>query len=254
MTIMLTFAASALLSCGATKSGSGATSLDFASRIDDTAVVSSDKPLAYCNRAENDKMTIDLNAYIDDLNKVHTDMTLLKLKKIDVSFVNNPYYIQFFRWKASSKGSTYLDEDPLEFRVYDASGSFSDVYRNYLDWSYLKSSIQHLGFSGTDLNALISKVVFLVNLNDPRGDYDAIKAVIYEEDKSGNGSVISQQDMLIPVFYANPADYATDRDGTARPDVLKTIHPFANMASEGWTVDSYATESFKACFSEKIPE
>lgn len=97
----------------------------------------------------------------------------------------------------------------------------------------------------TDPQSFFNKVTILVDLKDTNGDYDVLKITNY--DIKTNVS-LSATDSLIPLFHANPADYAVESSGVARAQVLQGLHPFKSYANQGLTADQFASMANNFCF------
>ncbi len=241
--------------CGPTKtplSGVPDNGIDQSSRVSPTKNNSTEsKPAAFCNEATNSWMTADLMVFQDASGYFRNEFVKLKFKSLSSSFPvsSGSIFLRFFRWKASTSGETYLDSTPLKFRVASISGGMSLTgYIDALRWSDLKEYAKDKGIALNNINDFMNYFYLVIDLKDPLGDYDALKVAAYQVVGSG-AQIIANSEIngLIPAFYANPTDYATDQDGQPRPAVLQDLHPF-NNADSSWTNTHFLTELQGYCF------
>ncbi len=84
-----------------------------------------------------------------------------------------------------------------------------------------------------------------IQLNDDSiNPYQVIKAVVY----NSSGTVVSQVNSLIPGYYASPADYQFNTDGTARAAILQSLHPLSAQIGSGASAAQYAQTITAFCF------
>lgn len=199
----------------------------------------SNKPLAYCSHNQNSEMNANTMVFTQANQTIRTDLVWLNLSSIPAEFENGQY-MQIFRWKADTTGAPFMDKTPLQFRFQSKKNSqVGTGYSNYARWAELSSFRQSFGENSAA--SFFNSSMILVDIKDLRAEYDAIRIVVY----NSSGSVVQNLDILIPSFYANPADYAVEDNGVARSNLLQAIHPFVGQTNS----DSYhfATLSQDLC-------
>lgn len=197
-----------------------------------TTKSTSNKPLAYCSHNQKDELNGNTMAFSQN-GSIRTDLVWLNLSSIPAQFENGEY-IQIFRWKADTTGTPFMDQTPLQFRFQSKKNSqVGTGYSNYARWAELSSFRQ--GFGENTAAGFFNSSMILVDIKDLRAEYDAIRIAVY----SSSGSVVQSLDILIPSFYANPADYAVEDSGSARSNLLQAIHPFVGQVNS----DSYHFET-----------
>ncbi|XGC81842.1 hypothetical protein ACES2L_05020 [Bdellovibrio bacteriovorus] len=240
--VLLTLTAAALL-VGCSK-GAQVGSEDFSSRVTESDITaSSAKPLAYCNQAVGTEITSKMKVYTEN-NAVRMDLVYVRMTAVPASFKNDQSYISMWKWLSNSAGNTYLDSSALEFILVDATNNQALTnWKTTLKWSDVAAAASGLGI--TDPTTFFNRVNILVNLKDAQGEYDALKITHYN---LSTHKAISQTDGLLPMFYANPNDYATEASGQARAEVLKNLHPFANQVGQGFSSTQFQSMANAFCF------
>jgi hypothetical protein len=239
-TILTLSAATLLTACGASKQVGA---LESSSRIIDTTTTGA-KPLAYCNQATGTEINAKLKAYTDSSNTVRMDYVYVRMTSLPANFKSDSTYISMWKWLSNTAGNTYLDSSALKFILVNASnGQALTGWKNTLRWSDVSSIASGMGIE--DAQAFFDKVSILVELKDAQGEYDVLKITNY--DMTTNKS-LSQTDALLPMFYANPADYAKESSGADRAQVLQGLHPFKNYANQGFTSAQFQSMAANLCF------
>ncbi len=237
------------IGCGATQTspGSSSDSSASASRIPVDTEEQSSKPFAYCNKSKITDLGAIIRTFVDSNSVVHNDFIRLNFRTLSSNFSsNNAYYIQFFRWKVSSANNIDFDSTPLSFR-FESKSNFS-VQSNYmtqLHWSTVKTHFVNKGVTLNSVSDLFNKYNIVVDLKDPDASYDVLKIALY----NGTQSVL-EDDMLLPIFHANPDDYATEtKNGvsSARSELLMGLHPLKAMQGQGWSLDDFKTSANNLC-------
>ncbi len=225
-----------MLSCGPSKTDS-----ELSSRMTPAEVTSTSKPIALCNGAASGQYAISQKAYLDDSPTWNPNFVYVKMKQVPSTFATDSKYIEFFRWMASSDGKTSLDQTRLRFQIIDLSTNnlISETWRETLSWPELSHAATTTGISTA--TALFKRLVFKIELNDPGGEYDVLRAQLF---KFGSRSPEGYIDQLIPIFHANPADYALEPAGTARAQILQDMHPLHNTTL---TAAEYKTRMSAYC-------
>lgn len=228
-----------LAACGQ----AGDNSADLASRTPGTNTGSgSSKPVAICNKASGSGMTAQLKAaYNSTTGQYRFDSVLMKISNVGSNFVSGTDYINLWRWMANPT-STYLDQVPLNFYVYDTvTNQYITGQRSAVSWAELSPWASKWGVSA---EGLFQRIAFIVDVRDANGEFDALKITTY----TSSGSLSSSMDMLLPLYYANPADYAYESNGTARASVLQNLHPLKSMAGQGWSSSQFQSVANSYCF------
>lgn len=237
----LTLAAAALLSACAPR-GNDPGLTDLSSRLSDTTT--STKSVASCNQASNAGTTVKLRAYVDASGAVLNQYMIVRLSELPSSFKSSQSYISMWRWMANPGGNTYLDSVALRFKIMNpATNSSVTDWKTTIRWSDVSTAASNLGYS--DAQSFFSAMKIIVDLQDANGDFDVLKVTTY--DASTNKSV-GEVDALLPLFYANPTDYAYEANGSARASVLKTLHPFKSYADQGYSTSQFVSMANAFCF------
>jgi hypothetical protein len=242
-TILVVTAALALSACAPRGSDSGTS--DLTSRLPDTNTSSSTKPLAYCNQATASDITAKLRAYVDpSTNTVRMDYMLVRLTALPANFKSDTAYISMFRWLANTSGAASLDSTALSFYIMNPNtGLAITSWKTTLRWSDVSTAASSLGYS--DPTSFFAAMKIVVNIKDTNGDYDVLRIVNYE---LSTNKASGQVDALMPLFYANPADYATESTGAGRAAVLTSLHPFKSSISSGYTSSQFQSMANSYCF------
>lgn len=206
-----------LAACGSSKSNE---TTDFASRVD----LNSSKALAYCNRTQATTLSYKIMAqYVGgnyDPNWAH-----LRLYSVPAGFETNVHYIQFWKGWASSDSQITHNTTPISFSIYDLqTQTYLKQGLTALSWDNVKDLIP-----GASVSTFLSRVMFVLDLQDPNGQYTVFTAAVY-----GTANNVAQEsaDALIPAFLANPAEYAFKADGSARESVLRNMHPLRGQSGD----------------------
>lgn len=240
-TLLLATTMSLLTACGAKRTEVSST--DFSSRAPVTDVnQAANKALALCNGAESTQLGVRNTVYMQN-NQIRPDFLRARITKISDTFKDGTSYIQIFRWKANTHGQTYLDSNPLSFKVtYTSNNQDLTGYVNNLKYSQVSTLIE--ATKAASLQDFMNMVNLTIDLKDPQAEFDAIKVVLY----NSSNQAIDQVDMLISAFAAHPNDYATESDGSPRSAILKNLHPFKDLANQGWSAKHFQTVSNSFCF------
>ena len=219
----LVLLSSSLLACSSDPEFAG--SLDSSSRLQDT---STQKPLAYCNEFKNDSDDIRAKAYSDSAGNIRQDLMLFKAITLPSTFPQDTSYLSFFKWKAASTTAPYLNTTALKFALYDsASDQYLTQWLTSMRWRDISALAASKGTPHPQ--DFFKNVQILVNLEDSAGEYDAIRIVEYHYQTN---KAQTQIDGLLPLFHANPTDYAVEADGTQRALALQKIHPFKDLKGQ----------------------
>lgn len=242
ITAVLALSAAALLIGCSPQNIAG--SSEESSRVTETTVsTSSAKPLAYCNQGTGTEISTKMKVYQEN-NSIRMDLVWVRLTNLAENFKTDKSYIAMWKWLSNSAGSTYLDSSSLQFVLVDSTNNQALTgWKTTLRWADVAQIASGMGI--TDAQTFFNRVNILVDLKDAQGEYDVLKISNY--DPSTNKS-ISQTDALLPMFYANPADYATESSGQGRAEVLKNLHPFASQTNQGFSSAQFQSMANAFCF------
>lgn len=233
-----------LSACGASKSVTDTYSAS--SRLDTTTVTANlnngERPLALCNQRTNEQfgtaMAIYKSGEVVANNKIN-----LKLIKVPSNFSQNQNYIEFHKWMMNSAGAKIWGSTRMYFSIYNIStGELLAQDKSYLYWPDLQSEAQKVGASTPE--QFFKRVRLVVELEDFEGEYDVLTLKYYN---NSDNSEIASLDTLIPIFDANPALYAYEKDGTNRAQKLQELHPFASYLGQNWSNQTYQTKANEFC-------
>ena len=205
----------------------------------------SDKPLARCNGQSGDLFSSQLKAYQDHTGAFYNEFIRARLSGVTEEFKNDRrLYFNFYRWQARPDGSVHIDPTPIEFRFEDRNSGFPvGGYQQALNWDSADDILRANGYNVQGVRDIFDRVNFVMDIRDPRADYDALMLLLFRD-----GEVIERHDVLLPVFHANPADYAIEGSGAERPLVLRNLHPLGLEASTSWRFEDYDSAFNNFCF------
>jgi hypothetical protein len=222
------------------------TSTDSASRgvVDSTNDANAAK-LAYCNQGANSDFTIKLQAYVNGTtNQVNMNYAVLRLASAPSTFVGGTSHFALWKWLANTSNAVTFDQTALRFYAYDnQTGSQLTGWMTTLRWSDI--STYYTTWGSTSLSTFLARINIVVELNDPSAAYDVLELAHYT---TSTGALISQLDILLPMFAANPNEYAIDTTGGTRAARLQALHPFKLQASQNLTSAQYQAMAQTYCF------
>jgi hypothetical protein len=164
------------------------------------------------------------------------DKIRLRITGLPAAFdTNSNYHIQLFRWKASKTTPVELDSVPLQFAIYHGTTALTSV-KNSVSAADLASVRSAAGVNGTASVDVLGQTTLVVANVDYT--WDVLKVVVYD-----GTTAISQKDVLIPIFAANPNIYAADH-----PAVLNQLHPFWDKKTQSSTEADWAKLAQPMCF------
>lgn len=245
---LLLVLAAGMTACGSSKRSGD--SIDLASRTDGTTIVTpgngttNGKVYAYCNEgiAKSGGFKFRMKVYIEN-NAIRNDLLNVKVTQVPSNFEDSSVYLQMYRWQANAAGATYLDSTPISFRILNPNnGQYLTSAKSYLRWNDVSTAASQLGYSNAQ--DFFNAVILVADIRDQLAQYDVLKMVEY---KNTDSSQIDDSDALIPAFDADPNAYATESDGSARANVLRNLHPFASMSTQGWSVATFQTNANNFC-------
>ena len=230
-----------IAACAPLQSANSGTS-DSASRDPGTTQSTSTRPLAYCSHAGGSKVNLNIETYRDSSGTIRDDIVQGKLVAMTESFRNGTDYIRFFRWNTDSTGAMVLDSTPISLKVIaEVTGQVVSTSQDFLRWDMVSTFATNNNIAGS-ASDFFTRVRLIMDIRDPDAQYNALRMVYYD----GSNTIQSTTDILIPVFAANPNDYATLSSGEARSTILRNIHPFAGNL--GQTASYYQTQANAFCF------
>ncbi len=210
-----------LTSCGTSKSSPVAEQSSI-------IPLSPNKPLASCHRLNDSNFAMNIANVTGNEGALNPDWMKVKFSFLSADITQTGYSLRFYKWRVIN-GASQLDSNPLEFTAYTLSNG------------------QQVSNPMTAVfSTQVSKDVgFYLRLNDDSAvPYQVIKVVAYKTD----GTVAAQSNVLIPQFLANPLDYATNADGSARAQLLQQLHPLFGQDVSTWS-QTRLSESFQQhCF------
>lgn len=213
---------------------------NFSSNLPDP---NAEKPVAYCNSATKNNTSVKLKVYTDAAKNIRTDYMYAKFSEVPSTFGTGVSYISMWKWQATGAATPSLDSTALKFMLLNPkSGLAITNWISILNWADVKSAATQMGHS--DAISFLNAVILVIDLKDQSGAYQALKISHYA---STTQKAISDIDLLLPAFHANPADYALEGStGSQRASVLKNLHPFAY--NSGLTSAQYGTLAQSLCF------
>lgn len=225
-TLILT--ATALLtlsSCGRTKSSQSETN----TAITQTSTVTNagSKVVTSCQKAAGTDMSVNISAVKNSSGTINNSLVKIKFNRLSSSATASGNVIRFFKWKVVSN-QAYMDQTPATVTRYVLSSG----------------TVDQSAATSITANTVTTSQGYYIDLNDAAGEYQVLKAVVY----SSTGSIVSQQNILIPQFLGVPTDYAYNSDGSARAQILRDLHPLALTDVTGWTSAMYSSYYSATCF------
>ncbi len=235
-----------MTACGSSQSSS----TDLASRT--TITTTGDgatQNLALCNAGSNSTVGLKSKAFQQGTS-VYMDRVVVKLTSLPSGFGSNESYLSFFKWLANTSGSSYIAPSPLLYYLVDNQTSkVVQLNKSTLSWNDVSAHAASLGIN--DPVTFFNRVSVIIYLGDSSSsgysaaDYDVLRVAAYN---SSTNSTTGFLDTLLPIFAANPSDYAYESNGATRASVLTNLHPLKSKTSEGWTSAQYVTMANSFCF------
>lgn len=253
--LLMSLAVAALAGCGSRSTPTGSTDSSSTNTTSSGTAVQ-------CNRITQGDVSFSLMTYKDSQGTVNPSYVRLKFNSVPSDIENDIYEIRFQKWTASSTGvvrpsssetprcvPTHIEKKSgLSFisadsqYIYNATPnedcSGSGIYA--LDWYNLDAVAKKNGDPALAPSVYFNKYTFLLNLNDPNGDWKALQVDFYNRT---SGALLKRLQILIPSFEADPAIYQS-----TKPSVLSSLHPFLGMLNQGWSTSQYQAESNTYCF------
>lgn len=224
-----------------------------ASRVDSLNITN---PHALCSEGKDTKngtsLTMILKAIeaTNDGSSYLNDWTAAALENIPASFKTENHYVQFWKWKASADGTTYMDKSaPLQFYILRKDTlQYISTALTQITWEELQKLLIAQNIPASTLEQAFQNIRFSVYVQDLT--WDVLRVNFYNSSDTAQAQV----DALIPIFDADPNDYKTlpteeiqGGSQTARPEVLLRLHPFYSMMNQSWTRTDFQNQSLGLC-------
>jgi hypothetical protein len=222
-TLILLTSLVAFTSCGTSKSDEAKNTNTFSS----SQTMNSEKPVINCNKSVNADISMNTNAVLDSQGVVDTNWIRIKFNFLSSSATASGNTVRFFKWKVSGSGS-FLDQTPLVSMFYDSASGQPTTNQT----------------TSIPISEISSTRGMYVQLNDPQGSFQVIKAVVYDS----TGKIVAQLNSLIPQFNSNPNDYKFNADGSARAQILTAMHPLTSLNTSTWSQAEYSNYFQAFCF------
>ncbi len=197
------------------------------------------EPILECNSksSEDEKLSVQVKAFFEDSSELRPDLLRIRIPKAIANFATDKNLsLEFYRWLVTPDGSkTEIDSTPLKY----AFESFPDLR---LMSDFYDSNVKNLNYEALPKDVKLEDLVIAVH--STASPYQVIRVVL--KNKSSNStSVVSQVDLLMPTFYANPLVY---RDTHSSQSLLQALHPFNSRINSGWKTSDYVNFGKSFCF------
>lgn len=194
----------ALAACGTSKSNENT----GASNNNTNVSIGTQKAVASCHKSADSNISMNISAVVDSSGYADPNTLKVKFNFLSTAATASGNYIQFFKWRVTGT-QAYLDPAPVTFSKFALSSPAAQG-----------STAQLI-----TANTVTKTDGYLLNINDPNGSFQVLKAVVY----SSTGTVVAQMNILIPQFYALYSDYLYNSDGTSRASLLTDLHPLKSL-------------------------
>lgn len=222
--LVLTASILTLTSCGTSKSSQSTTTTVVQSS---TVQNAGNKIVTSCQKAVGTDMSVNISATKTSSGAINNSLVKIKFNRLSSTITQTGNTIRFFKWRIAGSSAS-LDSTPLNVSRYVLStGNVDDSTK-----------------TGITATTVTTSQGYYIDLNDADGVYQVLKAVVY----NSAGTVVAQQNILIPQFLGAPSDYAYNADGSARAQILKDLHPLASTDVSGWTTANFTSYYQATCF------
>lgn len=226
LTTTLFLTATALLtlsSCGTSKSSQSATTTVQSSTVTNAGT----KVVTSCQKSVGADMSVNISAVKNSSGTINNSLVKIKFNRLSAAATAAGNTIRFFKWKVTGS-QAFLEPTQLNSTRYVLSSG----------------TVDQAAASSITASTVTTSQGYYIDLNDAAGEYQVLKAVVY----SSTGSIVAQQNILIPQFLGVAADYAYNSDGSARAQILRDLHPLATTDVTGWTSANYTSYYQATCF------
>lgn len=243
---LLVLALGALVGCGTSKSGDSFGSIDNSS-TDTLAPDASTDAQALCSQnltSTGDTFQVRLMKYVDSYNQSRSDFVRLQFRVPPTGWQNGNWDMLIYRWTASPDGSSSIDSTPLfyqfEKKVPAGFQLISTHSYQIFNWAEVVQMGEYAQINTSSPQSFFTPISLLVNLKDSTNSYQVLRVVFRQ-----NGSVVTESDVLIPTFLANPAKYNAD---SRHPLALQVLHPLKDKLNQSWSETNYYEFARAFCF------
>lgn len=213
-----------LSSCGTSKSSQSTTTTTV---LASTVTNAGNKVVTSCQKSSGTDMSVNISAVKNSSGVINNSLVKIKFNRLSTLATESGNTIRFFKWKVSNS-QAYMDQIPLTVTGYNLSSGEAN-----------QAASQSITAS-----QVTAAQGFYIDLNDEAGVYQVLKAVVY----NSSGSIVTQQNILIPQFLGVASDYAYNADGSPRAQILRDLHPLALVDTTGWTSTNYTSYYQATCF------
>lgn len=240
-------AAITLSACGSQKSfNPDSGSSDLGSNIPQNAAK------AYCSKnIDLGDAKLQVSAYYNMNGQYFPNKFRVKLVNVPSDWKANDYDM-VVRLMAASANGTMTPGSSLPFSLERPSnnGYVSATQYQYTIFNVSYDSFgiaKGIGVIAANTNyadfqpqTLFNTVHMVVNSTDTTGAFQVLRL---EFRAANGGGVVKYIDTLLPVFHADPKEYAKTHAPT-----LQALHPLKAYANQGWTQDQYKAFTDQWCF------
>lgn len=228
-----------LISCGPQKVQSNVATTpqsNVASSYD-----TSGRPVASCSHdiANLSDLSIRLETYSNN-GVENTNWIRVKFDRFPSNFTSSSSAIAFWSRTVDSNGNNLPMTSAPFFLEVKNGGVFSQISSEMteLTWANLMTIAGQNSVSTSSAQSALASISFVVKL-DNAGSASVMSAALYYSGSAADRYV----EALIPKFFANPTDYASNH-----PNTLVNLHPLKYMLGGSWTAEQFVSESQKYCF------
>ena len=243
---LVLMAVASLVGCGSSKTGSeGFGSADNASTGGGPS--STDDAFALCSQnlsSTGDSFQVRLMQYKDAYNQTRADYVRLQFKVAPAAWQAGNWDMMIYRWTAAPDNNTSIDSTRLAYQFERRTASGFQLLHSNTYTIFNFEEIQQMGayanIPASSPQEFFNTASLLVNLRDSTNSFQVLRVVF----KQGS-TVVSQSDVLIPTFQANPAKYNAD---SRHPSTLQALHPLKDKMGQSWTEANYFEFANAFCF------
>lgn len=201
---------------------------------------------AYCSRdaSNHSDLQVHLMQAVDAYNQPIEGFVRLKFIKAPTGWASGNWDMMMYRWTAAPDNSTSLDSQPLQYqfekRVSSGFQMLSNNSYQYFNWEEIQQMGEYSGINAASPQSFFTTATLLVNLRGSTNSYQVLRVTFRQ-----NGVIMKEADVLIPVYYANPAKYNAD---ARHPLTLQVLHPMKDKVGQNWAEQTYTEFAQGFCF------
>lgn len=237
-----------LSACGAQKSFNPSDSNDQSSTAPNASK-------AVCSQnIVSDGAKIQVMAYYDSYKQYYPNKYRVKLASIPADWKANDYDLTLRLVAVSSTGVVSTGATvpfTFDYRYGNSYVSINTQYPVVGASTEILSIAKYLNITPTtttyanfDLQAFFNTAHIVGTSNDTAGAYQILRLEFRAPTTAGNGAVVKYYDTLLPVFTADPNEYAKTHHAT-----LQALHPLKSYVGQsGFTQDQYKAFTDAYCF------